>query len=292
VSPQEAIDLLSIAARSATWSGASPELARELLEVLRARWDPVVQSVIDERDEARAEVERLKAERLRLLEGTEELGHEVERLRAELGKTKDQLAAERGWATNTAPVVDPRDAKLHEDGPTRDARADRPTPPERPSAFMRCNAGAHWFPGMHGAVKPGDVCDCGEKEATNERGTAMHPGLFGPPFIRARVQHTEQPMPTGCGQEVFPVALEECTSASLREILAARDLVGRQRYGSSLKTHNGRDVLRDAREELADAYVYLVQKKLEATQSGGLTWHLANALDSIELAWEQLGDAK
>jgi len=39
----------------------------------------------------------------------------------------------------------------------------------------------------------------------------------------------------------------------------ARDHVGRQKYGTPLQAHNGRDVLQDAYEEALDLAVYLRQ---------------------------------
>lgn len=39
--------------------------------------------------------------------------------------------------------------------------------------------------------------------------------------------------------------------------MATRDKVGRERYGTPLQPHNGRDVLRDAYEEALDLAVYL-----------------------------------
>lgn len=42
-----------------------------------------------------------------------------------------------------------------------------------------------------------------------------------------------------------------------------RDAVGRQRYGTPLQAHNGRDALKDLYEELLDAVVYLRQALYE-----------------------------
>lgn len=47
----------------------------------------------------------------------------------------------------------------------------------------------------------------------------------------------------------------ELVIADMRE----RDHVGRQRYGTLLQAHNGRDALRDAYEEALDLAVYLRQ---------------------------------
>jgi len=42
--------------------------------------------------------------------------------------------------------------------------------------------------------------------------------------------------------------------------MRSRDNVGRQRYGTRLQPHNGRDALRDAYEEVLDLAVYLRQE--------------------------------
>lgn len=39
--------------------------------------------------------------------------------------------------------------------------------------------------------------------------------------------------------------------------MAGRDKLGRERYGTPLQAHNGRDALRDAYEEALDLAVYL-----------------------------------
>lgn len=41
--------------------------------------------------------------------------------------------------------------------------------------------------------------------------------------------------------------------------MAERDRVGRERYGTPLQTHNGRDALVDAYQEALDLVVYLRQ---------------------------------
>lgn len=45
----------------------------------------------------------------------------------------------------------------------------------------------------------------------------------------------------------------------LVDAMMARRLVGIQRYGTPLQPFNGRDAIRDTREELLDAIVYLEQ---------------------------------
>lgn len=43
-----------------------------------------------------------------------------------------------------------------------------------------------------------------------------------------------------------------------------RSRIGLERYGTTLKTNNGRDALIDTYEELLDAYVYTVQHSMES----------------------------
>lgn len=45
----------------------------------------------------------------------------------------------------------------------------------------------------------------------------------------------------------------------VRADLETRELIGRQRYGTALQPHNGRDALRDLYEELLDACCYIRQ---------------------------------
>jgi hypothetical protein len=67
-----------------------------------------------------------------------------------------------------------------------------------------------------------------------------------------------QPMPTPGKQAVTPVAREMFLT-----MLAERECQGIATYGTTLQTHNGRDPIQDAMEELLDAWQYLVQIKLE-----------------------------
>ena len=78
-----------------------------------------------------------------------------------------------------------------------------------------------------------------------------------------------QPAPTGDGVDVtesliaLPVVGDE-----LAQDFARRSLKGRLEYGTSLKTHNGRNAVVDAYQELLDAAVYLHQRWLELPDSG------------------------
>lgn len=63
-----------------------------------------------------------------------------------------------------------------------------------------------------------------------------------------------QPAPTGNGPSV--------TDAVLADITARRE-VGKVKYGTELRAHNGRDPLVDAYQEALDLVVYLKQALME-----------------------------
>lgn len=67
-------------------------------------------------------------------------------------------------------------------------------------------------------------------------------------------EHQEQPRPTGDGEIVYLAVIED---------MRKRAEVGKSRYGTYLRTHNGRDALRDAYEEAMDLCMYLKQLMLE-----------------------------
>ena len=68
-------------------------------------------------------------------------------------------------------------------------------------------------------------------------------------------RHVEQPAPVENDQPaVWPLVIMD---------MAARDQVGRARYGVPLQPHNGRDALRDAYEEALDLCAYLRQAIME-----------------------------
>ena len=59
----------------------------------------------------------------------------------------------------------------------------------------------------------------------------------------------EQPAPVpNSAPPVWPLVMVD---------MAGRDKLGRERYGTPLQPHNGRDTLRDAYEEALDLAVYL-----------------------------------
>lgn len=68
----------------------------------------------------------------------------------------------------------------------------------------------------------------------------------------------DQPMPTRGAVDVTPIARDLFLRMLLR-----REAKGIATYGTTLRSENGRDAVRDALEELIDAWQYLVQIGLE-----------------------------
>jgi len=65
---------------------------------------------------------------------------------------------------------------------------------------------------------------------------------------------TPQPDPAGEGKVVVDYVLED---------IRARAEMGREKYGTYLRIHNGRDALLNLYQELIDAIMYLRQRLLE-----------------------------
>lgn len=64
-----------------------------------------------------------------------------------------------------------------------------------------------------------------------------------------------EPNPCGNGEPVLPFVLEAITQ---------RSIMGKEKYGTLLKTNNGRDALVDLFQELLDAVMYCAQLVMEA----------------------------
>jgi|SRR5208282_1897984 len=82
-----------------------------------------------------------------------------------------------------------------------------------------------------------------------------------------------QPLPTHGQVDVAVEAAEELRVRGLHEIaedIEARILLGERKYGSRLKTHNGRDALLDLMQECLDSINYAKQVQLEGLDTGGL----------------------
>jgi hypothetical protein len=91
-------------------------------------------------------------------------------------------------------------------------------------------------------------------------------------------EHTEQPL---------PVPNEHPSIQSLvRDDLDCRELLGIQRYGTSLQPHNGRDALRDAYEEALDLACYLKQSIVERDGADRPTDYALPARTPRGAGWE------
>lgn len=75
--------------------------------------------------------------------------------------------------------------------------------------------------------------------------------------IERERQEDSQPLPTGDGDKVFPELIKD---------IEARRQLGINRYGTELKTNNGRKALQDAYEEILDLAVYLKQELMERNE--------------------------
>ena len=73
---------------------------------------------------------------------------------------------------------------------------------------------------------------------------------------RSHFATQEQPTPTGDGTPIWDLVVKD---------MQLRDQLGRERYGTPLRTHNGRDGLVDAYQEVLDLAVYLRQELEERT---------------------------
>ena len=72
-----------------------------------------------------------------------------------------------------------------------------------------------------------------------------------------------EPTKTRPGDQPLPASGRECVQDRLIAEIQDRKRLGIERYGSPLMTHNGRDAIRDAREEAVDLAVYLMQVEIE-----------------------------
>lgn len=77
---------------------------------------------------------------------------------------------------------------------------------------------------------------------------------------------------------------------AIRRFCNDRLNVGEKHYGVRLCTHNGRDAVRDAKEELADGVLYLTQAMMEAEdeKKTELAWSLRFARLMVLFALEDL----
>jgi shikimate 5-dehydrogenase len=81
-----------------------------------------------------------------------------------------------------------------------------------------------------------------------------------------RLNDLEQPAPVQ-GEALVSTAAESAAHAycepTLARAVVERARIGLERYGRPLETFNGRDALRDAREEVVDGFQYVTQLLME-----------------------------
>lgn len=77
----------------------------------------------------------------------------------------------------------------------------------------------------------------------------------------------EQPTKTRPGDQRLPDGSGECVQDHIIEEMARSKSVGLARYGTPLRTFNGRRGIVDVQEEARDLFVYLTQLKMESEAS-------------------------
>lgn len=88
-----------------------------------------------------------------------------------------------------------------------------------------------------------------------------------------------EPAPTAGVRVVLDVAVGRTRVTELQDDLKARAEMGKAKYGTYLRTFNGRDALTDAYQEALDLVMYLVQVNLETGNQ-----HAMLELDALALA--------
>jgi hypothetical protein len=97
--------------------------------------------------------------------------------------------------------------------------------------------------------------------------------------IYHRVLNMPQPLPTGSGELVTPSLLALLADhPDLHALVSARDAFGRQKYGTGLRIHNGRDPIEDANQEIGDLLQYLQQARMEGRDITTLLDMMARAI--------------
>lgn len=118
-------------------------------------------------------------------------------------------------------------------------------------------------PGTLRGVTAGELAKLGLKPSQPDpRGTPATPEEHAQSLKRNPSQ--PEPPPTGNGDLVTPPLLEALADyPEIAVLVSARYAFGRSKYGTGLRTHNGRDPLEDARQELGGLLQYLWQAKME-----------------------------
>jgi hypothetical protein len=138
------------------------------------------------------------------------------------------------------------------------------------------------------------ACDCCGKQHDNDDDycAACYERVWrvGQPMRTADLDALaayDQPQPTRDPRSVsvLPLATEMVSHSphTLWAIpaLEARTQLGKARYGDALHTYNGRDPVRDLREEILDAVQYLAQAIAEGRIHGDQADHIEGSLTCI-----------
>ena len=93
---------------------------------------------------------------------------------------------------------------------------------------------------------------------------------------------TREPPPTGEGPSVTDWLCMWVDADTARDLRARRE-VGRAKYGTELRAHNGRDALTDAYQEALDLCAYLAQANIETREHevGALVYEAAEMCRTI-----------
>lgn len=88
------------------------------------------------------------------------------------------------------------------------------------------------------------------------------------PSLAAREASRPEPAPMPGREDVAPHLLRRLlfnvdSPEVAYRLVQERAAFGRQKYGTPLQTHNGRDAVEDARQEAGDLMLYIQQAKME-----------------------------
>ncbi|HHC6468730.1 TPA: hypothetical protein ACN359_002085 [Vibrio parahaemolyticus] len=107
------------------------------------------------------------------------------------------------------------------------------------------------------SVQYGEWAEAKEQPATSLKEVDVLVKHFGGVYMQQNERLQEQPAPTEGKACVVPEVMKDLTDRLAK---------GVQTYGKPLQTHNGRDALQDAYEEVLDLACYLKQLMMERDQ--------------------------
>jgi hypothetical protein len=94
-----------------------------------------------------------------------------------------------------------------------------------------------------------------------------------------------QALPTGNGIDVAVEAAEDMKRLGHKQIaedIEARIRMGEKKYGTRLKSHNGRDAVLDLYQEVLDGLNYSKQLEIEGLDNGDFFRHLVDIAIRVE----------